>query len=727
MKFWEFYRTLIRRKKMVIGLVAVTVAAIYAFTIQSKPYYQASVKLMPSDAALYRPILPSVQPNVNGDPGQRETDSQLPNLMALLKSKEVAERTVRAAGIKVDPEKLRDRLDVGIVPNPGAENRKQAGTDLIQIQVRDSNPERAIHAANTLAHVFSSFYQEISHQEASDNRRFLESEIVRAKMELDSTAERLRSFKQTNRLTTAIESTTAAEADSRRAAGERDGARAELAEAQAKLYEIDRQLRSIGPTREVEEGTSNTIMAQQLDAQLADLTKQLNDAKSKYEDAHPQVVAIQDAIAQVQAKLADEKGNIKKNVEIIRNPVYEALLQERAKAAYERDGLAAKAAQLEASVARTSGEFKPGADVSLTQLENEFLSAQTAFTNLQTQLHQARISEKETTGTGAIRVVDRANDAEGPIGQNRGAFLVLGVILSLMVGMGLAITMESLDNRIKTTVDVEELLGLPVTSLIPSCTDSPNNGLARITYTDPLSPLSEAYRFLRTDLLLSSQITGAKTIMVATAKPGQGGTSTVANLGISLAQDGKRVVLVDADMRRPCLHRIFKAENDIGLSNALTNEKDFQEVVISTEIDNLLLIPAGPTPSNPSELLGSGRMRSLVHWLSEYADFVLFDTPSAIAFTDSVVLSQVVDGVILVVRAQQVPRGAELQVRNLLNKANANILGVVLNDVEPESVDSYYYHSHYYPDARTRKQRQMPNAAPTRSLPSTEQSTEQQS
>ncbi|MHB1189559.1 MAG: tyrosine-protein kinase family protein, partial [Armatimonadota bacterium] len=178
----------------------------------------------------------------------------------------------------------------------------------------------------------------------------------------------------------------------------------------------------------------------------------------------------------------------------------------------------------------------------------------------------------------------------------------------------------------------------------------------------------------------------------------QGGTNTVANLAISLAQDGKRVVVVDADMRRPSLHRIFKAENGIGLANVLANEVDIDEVLRATEVDNLLFVPAGPPPSNPSELLGSGRMRGVTQWLAEHADFVLFDTPSAVAFTDAVVLSRVVDGVLLVVRAQQVPRGAELQVRNLLNKANANILGVVLNDVQPEMVDSCYYHSHYYPN-----------------------------
>jgi capsular exopolysaccharide synthesis family protein len=163
--------------------------------------------------------------------------------------------------------------------------------------------------------------------------------------------------------------------------------------------------------------------------------------------------------------------------------------------------------------------------------------------------------------------------------------------------------------------------------------------------------------------------------------------------------DGKRVVLVDGDMRRPTLHRIFKSTNEVGLSNVLASELDIEEALVSTEIENLLLLPAGPTPNNPSELLGSRKMEMLVETLKNGADFILFDTPSAIAFTDTVVLSKWMDGVLLVVRANQVPRGAELQVRKLFNKANVRILGVVLNDVQPTSVDSYYYHSHYYPSS----------------------------
>ncbi|HET6453231.1 MAG TPA: polysaccharide biosynthesis tyrosine autokinase [Armatimonadota bacterium] len=698
MKFWEFYRIISRRRWMVLALVGVTSASIYLSTLNEKPYYSAAVQIMPSDTALYRPILPSPGASIAGALGERQTDSQLPNLLSLIKSRRVAERTIQVANLNEDPDSLLGRVEVGTAPNPGARSRQEMGTDIIEIKVSDTHPKEAVRTVNALAHVFANFYQEISHQEASDNRRFLESELARAGSEVDRTSEKLKGFKRDNRITSIADATSAASADMRQAVAQRDSARAALANAQAKLNEVNRQLLLVGPTRTVYEGTSNTPMVTELETQLAQLTRQLNEARSKYEEVHPQVVAMKDSLEEVRRKLNGERGKLKTTTQVVRNPVYESLLQQRSTLAADRDGLAAQLGQLEASAARASGALKPGMDVNLARLEGEFLAAQATYQTIQSQLNQARLNEKETTATGAIRVIDEAVEAVGPLGVNRWAYMFLGAVLSLIVAAGLAITLDSLDNRIRTNLDVERLLGLPVTALIPKSLDSTDTGLARAVYTQPLSPISEAYRFLRTDLLLSSEAIGAKSIMVATAKPGQGGTCTVANLGISLAQDGKRVVLVDGDMRRPSLHRIFKVQNERGLSNILANEKDLEDVILSTEVENLLVIPAGPTPSNPSELLGSQRMKALLQKLTENADYVLLDTPSAVAFTDAVVLSRIVDGVLLVVRAQQVPRGAELQVRDLLNKANATILGVVLNDVQPEMVDSYYYHSHYYPD-----------------------------
>jgi len=188
-----------------------------------------------------------------------------------------------------------------------------------------------------------------------------------------------------------------------------------------------------------------------------------------------------------------------------------------------------------------------------------------------------------------------------------------------------------------------------------------------------------------------------------------------------MAQAGKRVILVDCDMRRPMLHQIFNVSNELGLSDVLANGVGVLEALKPTEVPNLILLPAGETPDNAWSLLRSQKMHDLIHNLRQQSDFVFFDTPSAVVFADAAVIASMVDGVIIIVRANQSPRGNELQVKEMLNKANPNILGVVLNDVDPQMVDSYYYHNQYYPiksavktaSGTGKPERPLPAAKPT--------------
>ncbi len=699
MKFWEFYRIIWKRRAMIAGLVAATLAVILVATANRPLKYEAVAQIMPSDAVLQRPILWSVSANGGAEQRveHRDRDAQLANLMSLIISRTVAKRAIEVLDVDLSPESLQKQITVNTAQNPASNERGASRTDIIDIRVNDSDPDRAVSLANAVALVFTNYYQEISHQNAVNSIRFLEEEVSKAQANLDRAEEQLRTYKKSKGIAAMPEGAQASLANLNEMQHQRDAAAAQLAEAQQRLGSIRQQLAREKPNRVVEEGTTDSPTVRQLETQVATLKGRLVEAQSKYYDVHPTVVDIKQQLQDAQDKLDAERKKFRMHQNVVANPVYQNLLTQKSQLEADVKGYSARLGQLDAALARAKGSISTGEDVRLARLQQEFLDAQAAASAVKERLHQARLSEKDTTETGAIRLVDRAIKAYGPIGRSTASYLFMGLILSLLVGVGTALTLETLDNRIRSNMDVEQLLSLPVNALIPSMTGRNAPALPKITYLDPLSPLAEAYRFLRTDLLLSAAESGCQTVMIATAKPGQGGTTTVANLAISLAMDGKRVVLVDADMRRPTLHRIFKSKNDFGLSSVLTGDKNLEEVLVSTEIENLLLLPAGPTPTNPSELLGSQKMGDLIAQLKHGADFVLLDTPSAIAFTDTIVVSRWIDGVLLVVRANQVPRGAELQVRKLFNKANVKILGVVLNDVQPTSVDSYYYHSHYYP------------------------------
>jgi non-specific protein-tyrosine kinase len=213
-----------------------------------------------------------------------------------------------------------------------------------------------------------------------------------------------------------------------------------------------------------------------------------------------------------------------------------------------------------------------------------------------------------------------------------------------------------------------------------------------ITVTDPRSPVSEAYRTLRTNLDFSSLDKPIKTMLVTSAGPEEGKSTVLANLAVTTAQTGRKVILVDCDLRRPTLHNIFDLENEVGLTTMVVDKAAMESPPLQdTDVEGLQVISSGPLPPNPSELLGSRRMKEIIAALLERADFVLFDAPPVVAVTDAAVLATKVDGVLLVINAGGTKRDYARAAKARLEKVNANLLGAVLNNVKFDiSLHRYY-------------------------------------
>jgi capsular exopolysaccharide synthesis family protein len=216
-----------------------------------------------------------------------------------------------------------------------------------------------------------------------------------------------------------------------------------------------------------------------------------------------------------------------------------------------------------------------------------------------------------------------------------------------------------------------------------------------ITNTNPKSPISEAYRILRTNIQFSNVDQALKTILFTSAGPAEGKSSTVVNLAHVMAQAGKNVLIIDADLRKPAQHKIFGLENLKGLSNTLIGEASLAHAV-KTDQEGLSIMTSGPIPPNPAELLGSKRMKQVIQVAVNTYDIVLIDSPPIIAVTDASVLAQNMDGVILVLAAGEVTREYAVQAKERLDKVGAKIIGTVLNKVDMKSKEQYYYYYHYY-------------------------------
>jgi capsular exopolysaccharide synthesis family protein len=316
-----------------------------------------------------------------------------------------------------------------------------------------------------------------------------------------------------------------------------------------------------------------------------------------------------------------------------------------------------------------------------------------------------------------VRVVDYAIPPKKAIAPKRTLVVAVSFLLALGCGIGLAFVIEYLDDSIRSVEDVETFLRLPSVALIPQ---SENNaprrllgtrGVARngangnrevlLTEIEKRSPIAEAYRHLRTSILLSTAGRPPKSLLITSSVPSEGKTTTAVNTAISLAQTGAKVLLIDADMRRPRIHGIFNLGNTQGLSSLLAGDLPLSElasVVRQTGVPGLSIITAGPLPPNPAELVGSEEMLKLMAAVTAEFTHIIVDSPPVAAFTDGVLIASMVEGVLLVVHCGKSSRKVVGRARKLLRDVGARMIGVVLNKVEAAPENSYYHYSGYYQD-----------------------------
>lgn len=299
------------------------------------------------------------------------------------------------------------------------------------------------------------------------------------------------------------------------------------------------------------------------------------------------------------------------------------------------------------------------------------------------------------------RVISQADIPKGKFSPNPALNLPLGLVVGLMVGIIAAFFFEYLNTTIRMPRDIEDGLGLPVLGFVPAMSPKFKDFATRslISHLDSRSGPAEAFRGIRTEVMLRSDLRQVKTGMVTSTSPQEGKTTVAVNWAITLAQAGNKVLLIDGDLRKPMIHRAFNMKPDRGLSTLLS-EKDSATVYIKkTDIENLHVLPGGPIPSNPAELLGSRKMRTLVAEAAERYDSVIIDASPVLGVADANILSTMVDCVVLVVQASKNRRGLVMRAKNQLASVNARLAGAVLNNVRGTKGDYYYYRQRYQPVA----------------------------
>jgi exopolysaccharide transport family protein len=414
---------------------------------------------------------------------------------------------------------------------------------------------------------------------------------------------------------------------------------------------------------------------QQQKAELASLQRQQAQLGERLGERHPEMIKVQSAIQTAQLRL---QGEIAKVVQAVRTEYQAAVAQEQS---------------LTSALNSQRGEALTmnRAAIDYGVLERDVESSKQIYQSLLQRAKETGISGELKTSN--VRVVDAAEASERPVSPRRTLNLLIGLFGGAFFGIGLAFFFQYLDNRVKTPEEIETHLGLPSLGLIPALRAKDGHINPLINNGVPAN-FAEAFRALRTNILFSTSEAGSRAIVVTSTAPGEGKTTVAGNLAVGMAQAGQRVLLIDADMRRPRAHEVFDRNVEPGLSNLLVGDARAAEVVQRTEVPNLWVMPAGKTPPNPAELLGSRRFADLLTSLKEQFDLVIIDTPPVMAVTDSAIVAHRASGVLFVIAADKTSREAAQQALDQLENARARFIGAVLNgaDVERES----YYYSRYY-------------------------------
>ncbi|HWQ31392.1 MAG TPA: polysaccharide biosynthesis tyrosine autokinase [Blastocatellia bacterium] len=432
----------------------------------------------------------------------------------------------------------------------------------------------------------------------------------------------------------------------------------------------------------------------------------------KYGPDNPRTIAVQKEVVALQKQIEESR----------------ATLADRLRADYERAARDEQSLRqaLERAKAETAQQNRASFEFSV--LKQEVETAKSLYTDFLQKTNQVNIQVgDQRSNNNNITIIEPAVVPGSPISPNRPRTILTGLIFSLMAGIGLALLIEMLNNTIKNVEDVDRFLGLPALAVIPAVSTRrlslfmnrsgseteglsiretgrvikiPQDRFTRDRISRNHSLMTEAYCSLRTSVMLSTAGGPPKITLVTSSQPGEGKSTTAVNMGISMAQLGGLVLIIDADLRRPTVHKILKRDRTRGLSTWLSGSVELDELIQPLEIPNLWFLPCGSIPPNPAELLSSMRMREMLKTLSQRFDHIIIDSPPVINVSDAVILSTLADGVILIIHAGKSKRSIVQRARRELSNVGARVFGVVLNrvDLKGEGYDDYYYyryHSNY--------------------------------
>jgi polysaccharide biosynthesis transport protein len=716
------YWLILRRRWLPALLVMSSVTTLTALvTFLQKPVFEATGKvLLKKDNGISSALQSSNLGGLGEIAGLGEKSNPISTEAEIIKSAPIVQSVIQALRLKnVDDDRKALKLE-DFLKKLTVSNTKE--TDIIQIAYKSTGKVESAAVVNKLIELYRINNVERTRVQATTARKFIETQIPAAEQDVQRYESAIREFKERSKVVSLP--------DEAKVAVEGIGEiQKQLTEAQGLLASADNRAQSL--QSQVGLTTKQALQVNAL-SQSASVQKALTErnetqsalkvARSQYGEAHPTVINLQEKLTALNSVLDSQASQISGNVAASSNSslqslqagqTQQGLTESYVKTNLERSGLLSQVNELQKVQERYRQRMTvlPRLEQMQSGLQRKLGIAKATYEGLLKSLQQFKISENQNVGN--VLPIEAAVPPEEPVSPKVLLNLAIGSVMGLLLGIGTALLLEALDNSVKTVKEVQAIFDLTVLGTIPQLDGEKKVSAIVLDRSrqplpvrdEPRSAVSEAFRMLQANLKFLSSDNPPRIIVMTSSIPQEGKSTTSANLALVLAEMGNRVLLVDADLRRPSQHQLWELPNSVGLTNILVEPGKWSGVVRS-ENEHLDVITAGVIPPNPVRLIDSHRMALLIEEWREIYDFVLIDTPPLAVASDALLLAQMADGLLMVARPGVLNSASAESAKAALSKANGegnekrvNVLGLVLNGVIPENEpDSYYYYhaKNYY-------------------------------
>ena len=706
----EYVRVLIKSKWVVVITVLLFVSVVTISTLRTTPIYEAvgSIAINKMDPVTFN-LKDSSSSIDYYDPADMDTE------VRILKSDLLALQVIRQLNLDKPPEAAKNKiasslelttdsmqpdsartssalsdfknnLQVSLVPN----------TRIIEIRYRSPDKNLAARAVNTLANTYVEQNFKTRFESTMQASDWLSKQLVDLQIKVETSQEKLVKYQKEHEILGIDEKqniTTAKLDELNRELTAAESARME----KESIYHLvqsgdsDSIVAAANVDGAARGSSANSALLEKLREQQADLKIQVAQLSTQFGPSYPKLAQLNSQLKEVDAQIQSEMRKVASR------------LRGDYLAAVQRESMLRSALEQQKQQANKLNESA----IEYSLLKRDVDANRTLSEGLLEKLKEAGVTAGLRSNN--FRIVDAARIPTSPSGPNMLRNLAFALALGLSTGIGLAFLVESMDNTVRTPEQAQTISSLPSLGMIPLgsrstremrgssklALASSKEAVELVTKSRPRSQMAESYRALRTSLLLTFPGGPPKVILITSALPEEGKTTTSVNSAIVLAQKGTRVLLLDADLRRPSIHKTLGMGPTLGLSNVLTGAASLQEAIIpSTIVPELFLLPAGTPPPNPAELLASTKMKDVLEELRKHYDHIIIDSPPTLSVTDAVVMSTAADAVVLVIRSGHTTRPALRRARDILRQVNARVCGVLVNAVNLNSPD-YYYHYEY--------------------------------